>query len=178
MKSREPLDGFAQNSHGRRVWSVARTSLKVKVNGQRSRSQGQKRHLLAFSVACVQFMFGKTYLASSVLVSVCCWFVCRQDHSESYGGFPSKLQTRSKKVLDFGLIWKGQCLRKTHFVYLKIYLFVLVMSVLIQCGVCIVTERPLWVIGKSQRDTSPTVIARKSYLFMVWSYLAEVCASL
>jgi len=30
--SREPLNGFAPNSHGRRVWSLARTSLKVKVN--------------------------------------------------------------------------------------------------------------------------------------------------
>jgi len=28
----EPLNGFAPNSHGRRVWSVAQTSLKVKVN--------------------------------------------------------------------------------------------------------------------------------------------------
>ena len=29
---REPLNGFAPNSHGRRVWSLARTSLKVKIN--------------------------------------------------------------------------------------------------------------------------------------------------
>ena len=29
--SREPLNGFAPNSHGRRVWSLTRTSLKVKV---------------------------------------------------------------------------------------------------------------------------------------------------
>ena len=29
--SREPLNGFVLNSHGRRVWSLARTSLKVKV---------------------------------------------------------------------------------------------------------------------------------------------------
>ena len=29
--SREPLNGFAPNSHGRRVWSLVRTSLKVKV---------------------------------------------------------------------------------------------------------------------------------------------------
>ena len=33
--SREPLNGFALNSHERRVWSLARTSLKVKVKGQR-----------------------------------------------------------------------------------------------------------------------------------------------
>jgi len=31
--SREPLNGFAPNSHGRRVWSLAWTSLKVKVKG-------------------------------------------------------------------------------------------------------------------------------------------------
>jgi len=31
--SPEPMNGFAPNSHGRRrVWSVARTSLKVEVN--------------------------------------------------------------------------------------------------------------------------------------------------
>ena len=32
--SQEPLNGFASNSHGRRVWSLARTTLKVKVKGQ------------------------------------------------------------------------------------------------------------------------------------------------
>jgi len=32
--SRELLNGFASNSHGRRVWSLPRTSLKVKVKGQ------------------------------------------------------------------------------------------------------------------------------------------------
>jgi len=30
---RERLNGFAPNSHGRRVWSLAWTSLKVKVKG-------------------------------------------------------------------------------------------------------------------------------------------------
>jgi len=39
--SREPLNRFAPNSHGRRVWSLARTILKVKVKGQGD--QGQKR---------------------------------------------------------------------------------------------------------------------------------------
>jgi len=37
---REPLNEFAPNSHAKRVWSLARTSLKVK--GQRSRSPGTK----------------------------------------------------------------------------------------------------------------------------------------
>ena len=35
--SREPLDGFAPNSQARRVWTLARSSLNVKVKGQRSR---------------------------------------------------------------------------------------------------------------------------------------------
>ena len=38
----EPLNGFAPNSQGRRVWSLARTSLNVKVKGQRLRSPGTK----------------------------------------------------------------------------------------------------------------------------------------
>jgi len=36
--SRKPLNGFAPNSHGSRVWSIAWTSLKVKGQGH----QGQK----------------------------------------------------------------------------------------------------------------------------------------
>jgi len=39
---REPLNGFAPNSHRSRIWSLARTRLKVKVKGQRSRSPGTK----------------------------------------------------------------------------------------------------------------------------------------
>ena len=38
--SREPLNGFAPYSHGRRVWPLARTSLKVRVEVHRSRSPG------------------------------------------------------------------------------------------------------------------------------------------
>jgi len=38
--SREPLNGFAPNSQGRRVWSLTRMSLNVKVKGQGH--QGQK----------------------------------------------------------------------------------------------------------------------------------------
>jgi len=34
----EPLNGFAPRSHGRRVWSLARMSLKVKVKGQRDKN--------------------------------------------------------------------------------------------------------------------------------------------
>jgi len=62
--SPEPLNGFAPKSHGRRVWSLARKCLKVKVKGQGH--QGQKTAFLALSAACVRFMFGKTSLASSL----------------------------------------------------------------------------------------------------------------
>jgi len=63
----EPLNGFPPNSHGGRVGSLARTSVKVKVKGQ-----GHHAHKTAFSalsVACVLFMFGKTFLASSFLLT-------------------------------------------------------------------------------------------------------------
>ena len=63
---REPLNGFAPYSHGRRVWSLVWTSLKVEVKGQGH--QGQKRHFLALSAACLWSMFGKTSLASSILL--------------------------------------------------------------------------------------------------------------
>ena len=43
MKYPKPLNGFAANSHGRCVWLLARTSLKV---------------------TCVRFMFGKTWPAT------------------------------------------------------------------------------------------------------------------
>jgi len=49
---------FAPNSHKRRVWSLARRSLKVKGKGQRPRSPAKKRHFSALSAACVRFMFG------------------------------------------------------------------------------------------------------------------------
>jgi len=62
--SREPLNGFAPNSHGRRVWSLARTSLNVKVKGQGH--QGQKTALSVLSAVCVRFIFGKTSSASIV----------------------------------------------------------------------------------------------------------------
>jgi len=44
--SREPLNGFAPNLQGQRVWSLARTSLNVKVKGQGQ--QGQKGIFLGF----------------------------------------------------------------------------------------------------------------------------------
>jgi len=75
--SREPLNGFAPNSHGRRNWSIARMSLHVKVKGQRSRSPETKRHFSALSVACVRFTFGKTSLAGSLFhIDVRCRSEC------------------------------------------------------------------------------------------------------
>jgi len=37
----EPLNGFAPNSQGRHAWSLARTSLNVKVKGHVQGYQGQ-----------------------------------------------------------------------------------------------------------------------------------------
>jgi len=53
-------------------WSLARTSLKVKVKCQNGH-QGQKRHFSALSATCVWFMFGKTSLAFSLFL--CCLFL-------------------------------------------------------------------------------------------------------
>jgi len=64
--SREPLNGFAPNSHGRCVWSLDRTGLNVKVKGQGHR--GQKRLFSAFSAACGWLMFDKISFAYSVVV--------------------------------------------------------------------------------------------------------------
>jgi len=43
--SPEQLNGYAPNSHGRPIWSLARTSLNVKVKGQGQGHQGQKTWL-------------------------------------------------------------------------------------------------------------------------------------
>jgi len=59
--SLEPLNGFASHSHGRHIWSLTWTSLKVKVKGQGH--QGQKRQFSALLVVCVWFVFGKTSFA-------------------------------------------------------------------------------------------------------------------
>jgi len=59
------MNGFAPNSHGKRARSLARPSLKVKFKGQGHQGE-TKNGILALSAACVQFMFGKTSLASSL----------------------------------------------------------------------------------------------------------------
>jgi len=62
--SREPLNGFAPNSHGRRAWSLARMILNVKVKGQRSRSPGTKTVFFGpFGGLCAVYVWGKTALA-------------------------------------------------------------------------------------------------------------------
>ena len=51
----EPLNGFAPNSHGRRVWSSARTSLNVKVKSQKSKvkvNRDKKRTALTTPLQC------------------------------------------------------------------------------------------------------------------------------
>jgi len=87
MKSPEPLNGYAPNSQEKRVWSLAQTTLNVKVKDQRSRSPGtnflstetrwlqittdssRRDHSVAAGGdgsaqrRCVRFMFGKTSLA-------------------------------------------------------------------------------------------------------------------
>jgi len=63
---REPMNGFAPNSQGRRAWSFPRTSLKVMLKCQLSRSPGTKKwHFSALSAAYVRFVFSKTSSASS-----------------------------------------------------------------------------------------------------------------
>ena len=67
--SLETMNGFAPNSHGRCVWSLPGTSLKVKVKRQRSRSPGdKKRHFRPFRrPACgLCLVKHKFYLASSL----------------------------------------------------------------------------------------------------------------
>jgi len=80
--SREPLNRLVPNSQERRVWSLAWTSLNVKVKVTRDKKQGFQpifRESLnwyatnshgkcawSLSTACVRFMFGKTSLPSSL----------------------------------------------------------------------------------------------------------------
>ena len=49
----EPLNGFAPNSHGRRVWSFPRMNLNVKDKVQRSRSPGTKNALCTHNAPTV-----------------------------------------------------------------------------------------------------------------------------
>ena len=73
--SREPLNGFATNSQGRRVWSLARTSLNVKVKGQKSKvkvTSDKKRSVQSHqspSPAAVQTL--ETNLLQSVYRNSC-----------------------------------------------------------------------------------------------------------
>jgi len=62
--SLELLNCFAPNSHGRHVWSLTRTSLKVKVKVTRDK----KQHFSAFLAVCMQFMFRKTSVSSVIAI--------------------------------------------------------------------------------------------------------------
>jgi len=74
--SPEPLNGFAPNSQGRRVWSLARTSLKVTVKGEGH--QGQKRPFWPFRwPACS--LFGTISLACSYYYHCRCHYYCHYD---------------------------------------------------------------------------------------------------
>jgi len=70
--SREVVNRFAPNSHGRRVWYRAPTSLNVKVKGQSSRSQGTKHSIFGPFRRPACGLFHKTSPASSL---ICIWFV-------------------------------------------------------------------------------------------------------
>ena len=65
--SLEPPNGFAPDSHGRRVWSPR--SDEFDGQGQRSRSPGSTTAFSAPSAACMRFMFAKTSFASSLFFS-------------------------------------------------------------------------------------------------------------
>ena len=55
----EPLNGFGRYSHGRRVWSLAPTSLKVKVKDQGH--HGQKTAFFGPFGGLHAVLFGKTW---------------------------------------------------------------------------------------------------------------------
>ena len=63
--SREPLNGFAPNSQGRRVWSIARMSSKVKVNfGGLCAVYVWKKHLCSsFLCRCVLCTVKSSFLS-------------------------------------------------------------------------------------------------------------------
>jgi len=82
----KPLNGLAPNSYGRRLWSLAHKSLKVKVWRSKVKvTRDKKWHFSALSAACMQFEFDKTSLASSFILFP---FIC----SFSYGHFYLKLE--------------------------------------------------------------------------------------
>jgi len=86
--SREPLNGYAPNSQGRRVWSLAWTSLNVKIKAAiewntlagnnvtqqqmgpfRCFGWGAKGGKGVILAVCVWFMFGKTSLGLVILLN-------------------------------------------------------------------------------------------------------------
>jgi len=98
--SRELLNRFAQNSQGRRAWSLDRKNLNVKVKGQRSRSPRTKNGV-----------FGG-YLAANI--SGIAQLICAKFTRKTYTGFPTSHQPRTslKVKVNFGglrvvYVWKN-----------------------------------------------------------------------
>jgi len=54
--SREPLNGFAPNSHGRHIWSLAHTNLNVKVKGQGTMEKNGIFRTLRRPACCLCFV--------------------------------------------------------------------------------------------------------------------------
>jgi len=91
--SLEPLSAFAPSSHGRRVWSFARTSLKVKVKGQDHRWQKPAflglsapacglcwvKHLLLFSCVFYSWEWSTEWCWAEFLRKIC--WITRSDVS-------------------------------------------------------------------------------------------------
>jgi len=68
--SREPLNGFSPNSHGRPKTCLDPRLDKFEGQGQMSKVKViryKKRHFSALSAACVRFVFGTTSVASSCM---------------------------------------------------------------------------------------------------------------
>ena len=79
--SLESLNGFALNPQEIRVWSLARTGLKVKVKGQRSRSPGTKTGFSADTCGTAELICAK-FTRKTCLVP-------RSDEFEGQGQFLS-----------------------------------------------------------------------------------------
>ena len=88
--SPEPADGFAPNSRGRRVWSLDRKSLDVKVKGQRSRSPGTKTGFSAdISVPLNGLATNSHGISSPLIASLCPSLASTSVVYHSLSSFPS-----------------------------------------------------------------------------------------
>jgi len=122
--SGKPLKGFVPNSQERCVWSLARTSLKVKVKVKVSRNK--KRHFSAPSAACMQFMLIK-HLQSLVdacselqkvlfFGAVSLWFfVCAWNTSRTAEPICAKFAQKTCLVLHLDRrVWRSEVKGQDH----------------------------------------------------------------